>query len=171
MLAFRSGRRYAVVMEATLRPIGWVRSPFKAQPGTPIQPRFSDGERGTVTLEPGFGEALCDLDGFERIWLVWLADRARPYRSKVVPYRDVVERGVLATRSPSRPNPIGLSVVRLVEVRGSELEVLDVDLLDWTPVLDIKPYVPMFDAFPESAAGWLADEAVQRRRADERFEE
>ena len=158
-------------MEVTLRPIGWVRSPFTTQTGTPIQPRFADGKRGTVVLEPGFAEALHDLEGFERIWLVWLADRARAYRSKVVPYRDVVERGLFATRSPSRPNPIGLSVVRLVEVRGGELEVLDLDLLDGTPVLDIKPYVPMFDAFPESAAGWLDDQAVQRRRADERFEE
>ncbi len=161
--------RGSVAGRVILRPIGVARSPFLEQEGTPIQPVYAEGAVGTIELAPEYVPALADLEGFERIWVLWLADRARAYRPLVVPYRDDRPRGLFATRSSSRPNPIGLSCLRLGAIRGSTLEVADLDLLDGTPVLDLKPYVPAFDAFPGLRAGWLDEGRVARRRADGRF--
>lgn len=147
----------------TLHPIGVVRSPYRQRHGTPRQPGFqSDREHGTgagtVELFPHrvAEAALDDLDGFERVWLISLfhlnGSRVRP---RVRPPRGGPLRGVLATRSPHRPNGLGLSAVRLVGVRGLVLDVEDLDLIDGTPILDVKPYVPDFDAFPEASRGWL----------------
>ena len=157
--------------ETLLRPIGIIHTPHRDQDGAPIQPAFAEGARGTVTLFAPYVEALADLDGFERIWLVFEFDRSAPWKSRVVPYRDVVERGLFATRAPARPNPIGLSAVRLVSVDGNTLQVQDVDMLDGTPLLDIKPYVPAFDAYPDSRAGWVDATTSRQRLADNRFEE
>ncbi len=154
----------------TLRPIGVVHSPFTAHSGTPIQPRFAREAEGTVELFPEYAAALDGLEGFERIWLLAWLHRGRPWQARVVPYRDTVERGLFATRAPSRPNPIGLSAVRLLGVDGTTLHVAGLDLLDGTPVLDIKPYAPLFDAFPEARAGWLDATSHAREAADERFE-
>lgn len=151
-------------------PIGIVRSPFKDQPGTPIQPIYAKGATGRIELLPEFVEALADLDGFERIWVIYHLHKAGPCKLKVVPYRDTRLRGLFSTRAPSRPNPIGLSVVGLLGVKGCIIHVSELDLLDGTPVLDIKPYVPKFDAHPESKAGWLDEIAKAREQADERFE-
>jgi len=149
--------------------IGWIRSPFKEPAGTPIQPAFSEATQGTVEVLAEYAEALSDLDGFERIWLLYWLDRAPVPRLRVVPFRDKVERGLFATRAPCRPNPIGLSCVRLLGVRDNLLTVGGVDILDGTPLLDIKPYVPEYDAFPHSRAGWLEDHSNSRTRADDRF--
>jgi tRNA-Thr(GGU) m(6)t(6)A37 methyltransferase TsaA len=152
--------------------IGRIRSGYGEQRGTPIQPRF--GEAGArVEIEAPWRAALADLAGFARIWLVTWLDRAGPARPTVVPYRDTVERGLFATRAPTRPNPIGLScvTVRSVDVSAGVIETGPVDLLDGTPVLDVKPYVPEFDAFPDAAAGWLDGPGSGRDRADGRFEE
>jgi tRNA-Thr(GGU) m(6)t(6)A37 methyltransferase TsaA len=154
----------------TLIPIGVVHSPFRDQEGTPVQPAFADGVEGTVELLGEYAPALADLAGFERVWVLWLADRTRAYRPLVVPYRDDRQRGLFATRSPARPNPIGLSVLRLLAVEESTLRVADLDILDGTPVLDVKPYVPAFDAFPGARAGWLDSERCRTRLADRRFE-
>lgn len=151
------------------RAIGRIRTPFSDGVGTPIQPAFSQGAAGQVILDPAYADGLDDLDGFERAWLLFWMDRAKPFRPRVVPYRDCRERGLFATRSPSRPNPIGLSVVRIVRREGNVLHVRDVDMLDNTPLVDIKPYVPEFDAHPGSRAGWLDLVAVDRRFADDRF--
>jgi tRNA-Thr(GGU) m(6)t(6)A37 methyltransferase TsaA len=153
----------------SVRRIGVVRTPFLHAEGTPIQPVYALGAAGKVIVDEPYAEALADIEGFERIWLVYWLDRAGPFRPKVVPYRDTVEHGILATRSPSRPNPIGLSLVRLVGREQCVLSVCDVDLLDNTPLLDIKPYVPEFDARPASRAGWLETAGVDRRTADGRF--
>lgn len=150
--------------------IGLIHSPFKQQAGTPIQPVFADGAQGTVQIYPEYEEGLLDLNGFERIWLLYWLDRAPPARLRVIPYRDNVERGAFATRSPSRPNPIGLSCVRLLGIEGNTLRVAGVDMLDGTPLWDIKPYVPQFDSFPNAKAGWLDARRVDRTHADERFE-
>jgi tRNA (adenine37-N6)-methyltransferase len=160
----------ARVNEIVLRPIGVIHTPHGEQAGTPIQPAYAQGVRGTVTLLDEYADALADLSGFERIWLLYQFDRAGAWKPRVVPYRDVVERGLFATRAPTRPNPIGMSVVRLLSVESNVLEVEGVDMLDGTPLLDLKPYVPEFDAHPESRAGWL-DGGALRTQADGRFDD
>jgi len=155
-----------------IEPIGVIHSPFKEQAGTPIQPGWGgDASEGAVELFEEFAEGLADLDGFERIWLLYLLHRAAPFKLTVVPYRDTVERGLFATRAPSRPNPIGLSCVKLLGVQGRRLRVAELDILDGAPLLDIKPYSPRFDAWPEAKAGWLDADAGGRERADGRFED
>jgi tRNA-Thr(GGU) m(6)t(6)A37 methyltransferase TsaA len=118
-------------------------------------------------LEP----ALMDVEGFERIWLLYAFDRAGSFEPRVTPYRDTQEHGLFATRAPSRPNPLGISVVRLIARADNVLRVCDVDVLDGTPLLDIKPYVPEFDAYPDAKAGWLDQRRDERRVADARFHE
>jgi tRNA-Thr(GGU) m(6)t(6)A37 methyltransferase TsaA len=151
------------------RPIGVVRSPYTREEGTPIQPALATGVEGAIELDPAFAPSLADLDGFERVWVLYVFDRARAYRSQVVPYLDEHPRGLFATRAPCRPNPIGMSSLRLLAVSGATLRVADLDILDGTPVLDIKPYVPRFDAFPGARAGWLEAGGSGERHADGRF--
>ena len=150
-------------------PIGVIRSPHVSVAGTPIQPAFAEQVEGTVVLDEDLEPALADIDGFERIWLVYWLDRAAPFRPRVVPFRDVRERGLFATRAPCRPNAVGLSVVRLLGRKRNVLRVRGLDILDGTPLLDIKPYVPQFDAHPGSAAGWFDERAEDRHVADDRF--
>lgn len=123
-----------------------------------------------MVIRPEFVDGLQDLAGFERIWLVYWFDRSRPSTLKVVPFRDSVERGVFSTRAPSRPNPIGISVVRLDRIESDTLYVRDIDILNNTPLLDIKPYVPEFDAVTKSRAGWLENSTNERNHADTRFD-
>jgi tRNA (adenine37-N6)-methyltransferase len=142
----------------TVQPIGYMRTTFATKVEAPRQPAASANAPGTIELLPGrnLEHAIEDLAGWQRIWVIFWFDRNEGWRPKVLPPRSTDGRkGVLATRSPHRPNPLGLSVLRLERVDGLNLHVLDVDLLDGTPVLDIKPYVPYTDAFPESGNGWL----------------
>jgi tRNA-Thr(GGU) m(6)t(6)A37 methyltransferase TsaA len=141
----------------TLIPIGVVRSPFTDRAQAPRQATAAVGTPGRVELYAGRGleDAVSDLEGWERIWLLTYFHLSEGFRPKVLPPRDSVRRGVLGTRSPHRPNPIGLSCVRLERVEGLVLHVLDVDIVDGTPLLDVKPYVPYADAFPDAASGWL----------------
>lgn len=152
-----------------IKAIGTLYSPYETAAGTPIQSAYAGGAEGRVVLDPAYERALDDIEGFERLWLIYWMDRVGPFRPKVIPYRDDREHGLFATRSPTRPNPIGMSVVRLLGREGCELRVADIDVLDRTPLLDIKPYVPEFDAHPVSRAGWFDSAAVDRRRADGRF--
>jgi tRNA (adenine37-N6)-methyltransferase len=152
-----------------LTAIGVIRSPFTEPAGTPIQPRFAEAAEGIVEVFPEYAEGLHDLDGFERIWLLYWFDRAPPPRLHIVPFRDEIEHGLFATRAPCRPNPIGLSCVRLLNVKGNLLTIGGVDILNGTPLLDLKPYVPQFDAFMPSRAGWLEEFSGGRTRADDRF--
>lgn len=138
-----------------LRPIGVIRTPFRTPGDAPIQPSRSGGAEGTVELQERYRDGLSDLEGFSHVVLLYHFDRSRGFELRVVPFLDSHPRGVFATRSPRRPNPIGLSVVRLLEVKGSTLRVADVDMLDRTPLLDVKPYVPEFDHRPEIRVGWL----------------
>ena len=140
--------------ELVVRPIGFVRSPYSEKVEAPRQ-GTAGGAAGTVELLPGYQDAVSDLEGFERIWLLFWFDRAEGWKPKVQPPRSDEKRGVFATRSPHRPNPIGLTAVRLERVEGLVLHIRDIDLIDGTPVLDIKPYIPYADAFPEAGAGWL----------------
>jgi len=157
-------------MKLELTAIGLIHSPHCKAQGTPIQPRWAAGVEGTVEVQPNFAAGLRDLEGFERIWLLFWCDRARQGRLQVVPYRDKQTRGVFATRAPSRPNPIGLSCVRLLAVVGAILRVADLDMLDGTPLLDIKPYLPDCDAFMVHRIGWYAN-AQNQTTADERFKD
>ena len=153
-----------------LRPIGVVHTPFKEPKGTPIQPTMADGASGTVTVFKEFQEGLKDLEGFERIWLICWFHLAPKARLLVTPFLDDQQRGVFATRAPTRPNPIGISSVRLLRVDGNVLTVADVDIVDGTPLLDIKPYAPAFDCYRVKRSGWLDRARTSRRLADERFE-
>jgi tRNA-Thr(GGU) m(6)t(6)A37 methyltransferase TsaA len=149
--------------------IGVIGTPWKEAAGTPIQPSRAEGAAGVVRVEERYAAGLKDLEGFERIWLLYVMDRVEEERLVVTPFLDTEERGVFATRAPARPNRLGLSAVRLVGVRGNELDVTGVDMVDGTPLVDIKPYVPEFDAYPDSRAGWFDARRVERARADGRF--
>lgn len=149
--------------------VGTIHTPYRTPEGTPIQARFGEGIEATVTVREEYNDALADIEGFERLWLVYWLDRAGPYAPLVMPYRDDRPHGLFATRSPARPNPIGLSVVRLVARDGPVLRVADIDVLDGTPLLDIKPYVPQIDAYPGCRAGWFDSNRVDRTIADGRF--
>jgi tRNA-Thr(GGU) m(6)t(6)A37 methyltransferase TsaA len=146
----------------SLRPIGVVRSPFQDRLAAPRQPRSSGAAEGTIELYPvsGVEHALEDLESFRFIWVVFWFDRNPGFRPKVLPPRSRRRRGVFATRSPYRPNPIGLSAVELIRIDRLVLHVRGLDILDQTPVLDIKPYVPYTDNIPEASSGWL-DTAAQ----------
>lgn len=139
----------------SFQPIGLIRSPFTRKDQTPIQPFRSEAE-GRVEVLPEYELGLQDLDGFSHIFLLYSFHQAEPgYNLAVTPFLDDQPKGLFATRFPRRPNAIGLSVVRLVERTGCTLYVEGIDVLDGTPLLDIKPYVPPFDAFPEARMGWL----------------
>jgi tRNA-Thr(GGU) m(6)t(6)A37 methyltransferase TsaA len=157
-------------MDLALEPIGIVHSPFKQSAGTPIQASVAQGAIGTVEVSPTFADGLKDLDGFDRIWLLYWFDRAAPPKLIVTPYMDDQSHGVFATRAPARPNPIGMSAVRLLQREGCTLHVADVDILDGTPLLDIKPYVPQFDHLAAERTGWLQQVSNRPRTADRRFE-
>ena len=153
-----------------LTPIGIIHSPHQQATGTPIQASLATGVEGTVEVFPEYAPGLRDLDGFERIWLVYWFDRAAPAQLVVTPYLDATPRGLFATRAPARPNPIGLSPVRLLGITGHCLRVADLDVLDNTPLLDIKPYVPRFDRFDVTRCGWLDAVSARDGLADDRFE-
>ena len=146
----------------TLDPIGVIHSEHTDPGQTPIQPSFAHGSPGRVEVFPRFEEALDDIDGFSHLHLIYWLHRAAEIAPsmagsstlKLVPFLDDVPRGVFATRAPVRPNPLGMSVVRLVGRRGSDLFVKDLDVLDGTPLLDIKPYFASTDSVPEAVVGW-----------------
>lgn len=137
--------------------IGTVHSPFKEPQGTPIQPKGAKGAEGTVEVSAEYVEGLKDLEGFSHVILVYHFHLSKGYSLKVKPYLDDKEHGLFATRAPSRPNPIGISVVRLVRIKDNVLHIRDVDIVDGTPLLDIKPYVPEFDAPRAEKIGWLKE--------------
>ena len=153
-------------------PIGVIRTPYTDRKGMPIQPAAAEGVRGTIELRPALAGGLKDLDGFSHIVLLYHLHESQGYALRVTPFLDSEERGVFATRAPRRPNNIGLSVVRLVAVEEATLIVANVDMLDGTPLLDIKPYVPVFDEQEQVRVGWLAGaaERLSDARSDGRFE-
>jgi len=143
----------------TLAPIGVVHSPYVERFGTPRQPSYAvTPVTGTIELNPGFNfeQALKDLDTFSHIWVIYWMHLNQGWNPLVKPPRDPhVHHGVFSTRAPHRPNSLGLSVVRLSSIKGRILHIEDHDMLDGTPVLDIKPYIKEADCFPEANAGWL----------------
>lgn len=150
----------------TLTPIGVIRSDHEDPASTPIQPVCADGCRGRVEVFEAYAEGLADIEGFSHLHLVYWLHRAAPGTLTVMPFLEDVEHGIFATRTPTRPNPLGLSVVRLVERRGRILLVEGLDCLDGTPLLDIKPYVERFDVRLGTRGGWTdgVDAETFRRR-------
>lgn len=155
----------------TLTPIGIIRTSFTRLEGMPIQPAGAAGAKGTVVVNDSLREGLADLDGFSHIVLLYCFHASRGYDLEVVPFLDDCSRGVFATRAPRRPNPIGLSVVRLDRIDGHILHVRDIDVLDGTPLLDIKPYAEEFNPGGDIRSGWLAEAAgrVAKTTSDDRF--
>ena len=153
------------------RPIGVVRSPFTELAGMPIQPAAARDVEGRVEIREEYRDGLADLDGFSHVVLLVHFHRSEGFRLKVVPFLDTVPRGLFATRAPRRPNPIGLSVLRLDRIEDGVLHVRDVDILDGTPVLDVKPHVPDFAPTDALRVGWLeaARADLSDRRSDDRF--
>ena len=135
--------------------IGIIHSPFKEPKGTPIQPRAAQGIDGTVEVFQEYTEGLKDIDGFSYVILVYHFHLSKESSLKVKPFMDDQTHGVFSTRAPNRPNPIGISVVQLVKIEGNILQVKDLDIVDGTPLLDIKPYVPEFDIRDAKKKGWL----------------
>ncbi|MFH0824029.1 MAG: tRNA (N6-threonylcarbamoyladenosine(37)-N6)-methyltransferase TrmO [Pseudomonadota bacterium] len=152
-------------------PIGVIRSPFLDVEGMPVQPIGAEGVKGTIEMRPDLESGLKDLDGFSHIMLIYWFHLSGEYSLHVVPFLDRTQRGVFSTRVPRRPNNIGLSVVRLTNVRGNVLDIEDVDVVDGTPLLDIKPYVPKFDIRNAERAGWFTEKAedAKRVKSDARF--
>ncbi len=155
----------------TYKPIGNIRTPFKKQAGMPIQPSGAKGVRGTIKIKKDYIGGLKDLEGFSHLVLIYHFHLSKEYDLMVTPFLDDQPRGVFATRAPRRPNSIGLSIVKLNAVEEDTLEIENVDIIDGTPLLDIKPYVPEFDAQTEVKTGWLAevDEQVKQAKSDNRF--
>jgi len=155
----------------TLTPIGIIHTPYTEPQGTPVQPAGGKDIEGRIEVFPAYAEGLTDLDGFSHIIVLFHFDRAAEGPLQCMPYMDDTVRGVFATRSPRRPNPIGFSVVRLDRIEENVLHIRDLDILDGTPLLDIKPWVPPFDDPGEVRLGWLTERAarVEEARDDGRF--
>jgi len=141
--------------EIKYTPIGVIHSPFKEPKGTPIQSKAAEGTYGTIELLPKYTEGLKDIEGFSHIILIYHFHFSKKSFLKIKPFLDNRIHGVFATRVPSRPNSIGISIVRLIEVKKNTLYIQDVDIVDGTPLLDIKPYVPEFDIKTVDKIGWL----------------
>jgi tRNA-Thr(GGU) m(6)t(6)A37 methyltransferase TsaA len=158
-------------MEFTYQAIGFISSPFDRLEGMPIQPSGARGVRGKVEVLPEYTAGLTDLEGFSHIILLYVFHLSQKVELTVTPFLDSHPKGVFATRAPTRPNPIGLSIVKLLRIEGSTLHIENVDMVNGTPLLDIKPYVPAFDHYADTQVGWLeeAKGRVAGTKADKRF--
>jgi tRNA-Thr(GGU) m(6)t(6)A37 methyltransferase TsaA len=167
----KGNSRYSVMDQIIYQSIGIIHTPFQDATGVPIQPPAAEGVIGTVEVDERFADGLKDIEGFSHIILIYHCHLSKEPRLLIKPFLDDTFRGVFATRAPTRPNSIGLSVVRLVKVAGPTLHVENVDIVDGTPLLDIKPYVPEFDCNDDVSIGWLSDrvEKLQETRSDRRF--
>lgn len=144
-------------LAAVLRPIGVLRSPFSVHHEAPRQPAGRAGVTGEIHLAQGLQNCLRDLAGFSHLWVLFWCHFARGWNAQVMPPRDRQKRGLFATRAPQRPNPIGLSCVRLLSIDKRVLTIGDHDILDGTPILDLKPYLPYCDAVPDAVIGYVAE--------------
>ncbi len=158
-------------MNITYHPIGVIHSPFNDLASMPIQPTSDASAPGSIEIYAPFVEGLKDLDGFSHLILLYHLHKVRDAALTVTPFLDSVPRGIFATRAPARPNPIGLSVVNLVRIEGPILYVADLDVLNGTPLLDLKPYVPAFDHSPVVRTGWLEEVkgSMKAKVSDGRF--
>ncbi len=155
----------------SIKPIGIIRSPYSSIEDMPIQPKGARGVEGFVLVDEKYIDGLQDLEGFSHIYLLYSFHEATRTELFVTPFLDTQKRGVFATRSPLRPNHIGISIVKLKRVEGNKVAVENIDILDGTPLLDIKPYIEKFDAVKENFSGWLqaSDKEISKKRSDHRF--
>ncbi len=153
------------------KPIGIIYSPFKEPKGTPIQPTASIGTKGRIEIFDEYLEALKDIEGFSYIILIYHFNLVKNYKPLVKPFMDNNYHGLFATRAPARPNPIGLSIVKLIKREKNIIFVEDIDIVNKTPLLDIKPYVPDFDIRNPEKIGWLEKniKKLKKVKDDERF--
>ena len=158
-------------MEITYKPIGIIHSPFLSADGMPIQPTSNTSKPGTLEIFPEFIEGLKDLDGFSHLYILYHFHKQQQSKLTVTPFLDSQPHGVFSTRAPSRPNPIGLSLVKLIRVENNMVYVDQIDVLNYTPLLDIKPYIPDFEHHQDVRVGWLeaAKSRVQNKNSDSRF--
>lgn len=154
-----------------IQEIGTVHSPFKEPKGVPIQPTAAKDIKGSIEIKDEFKNGLCDLDGFSYIIVLFNFHLSTGYKMKVIPFLDDTPRGLFSTRAPNRPSSIGLSIVRLDKIEGSTLHITGVDIVDGTPVLDIKPYIPKLNPDGDIKIGWLkkASHKFDTKTADDRM--
>ena len=153
------------------KPIGVIHSPFKQTEGMPIQPSAAKGIKGHIIVNEQYVNGLRDLDGFSHIYLLYHFHLSRSFNLQVTPFLDDQQRGVFSTRAPKRPNPIGLSIVKLINIKFNIMEIENVDIIDGTPLIDIKPYVPEMDRVDNYRIGWLTKhiKEMKSKNSDERF--
>ena len=158
-------------MSVIYKPIGVIHTPFIKKEGMPIQPGGASGIKGNIVLKKKYSEGLKDLDGFSHIILIYHLHKSKGYNLQVIPFLDTEPHGIFSTRAPRRPNSIGISVVKLVGISENVLEVENVDIIDGTPLLDIKPYAIQFDHFQTEKNGWLdvVKGNVTKAKSDSRF--
>lgn len=158
--------------EITIVPIGIIHTPWNEIGNMPIQPLAAQETRGFIELDASFVDGLKDLDGFSHITLLYHFHKVKGFELEVVPFMDTKTHGIFATRSPKRPNAIGISTVKLINVKGNILEIEGADMLDGTPLIDIKPFFPRYDNRENVKIGWLEknkDLPVEELRSDDRF--
>ncbi|HIE57386.1 MAG TPA: tRNA (N6-threonylcarbamoyladenosine(37)-N6)-methyltransferase TrmO [Anaerolineales bacterium] len=158
-------------MKISFTPIGIIHSPFRTPQEMPIQPTGEASRPGVVEIYPEFAPALKDLDGFSHLYLLYYFHQVQHAQLVVIPFLDTQPRGLFATRAPHRPNPIGLSLVQLVRIDKNRIHIANLDVLDGTPLLDVKPYIPEFESAQDVRVGWLeaAKGQVRHKKADGRF--
>jgi tRNA-Thr(GGU) m(6)t(6)A37 methyltransferase TsaA len=164
-------RRWAILVNLELKPIGVIKTPFTHRDEIPIQASKSDFV-GEAEVLPDYSPGLDSLDGFSHVILLYWFHRAKPLKLKVTPFLDKKERGLFSTRAPSRPNPIGISIVKLIKIVGNTVRFEGADMLNDTPLIDIKPYVPEFDHRPDATSGWLTESLCSEEhdyQGDDRF--
>jgi len=156
----------------TFRSIGIIHTPFKMQEGMPIQGALAPETRGWIDVFPEYTDGLRDVEGFSHIILLYVFHRSEGYRLVARPFLEETPRGLFSIRAPKRPNPVGMTVVQLIRRQDNRLDIAGVDMLDGTPLLDIKPYIPAIDAHPEASDGWISGKMGKdgrNKRSDGRF--
>jgi tRNA-Thr(GGU) m(6)t(6)A37 methyltransferase TsaA len=155
----------------TIEPIGTIATPFTALEQMPIQPKGAADVEGRLILDPEYAEGLKDLEGFSHVYVIYHFHEATRTELTVTPFMDTRQRGVFATRSPLRPSHIGMSVTRVVAITDNIVTVKGIDVLDGTPLIDIKPYIPQFDSVENVRTGWMTKDAqsVKTATSDNRF--
>jgi tRNA-Thr(GGU) m(6)t(6)A37 methyltransferase TsaA len=153
------------------KPIGVIHTPFNTPENMPIQNAGANRVTGTIEIYPEYSEGLKDIEGFSHLILLYHLHQVNHYSLQVIPFLDTIEHGIFATRSPVRPNAIGLTIVKLIELKGCMLTSEGIDMLNQTPLLDIKPYLPEVDALHDVRIGWFEGktEKFQSNKSDKRF--